>query len=164
MLWVITTLSSNPIIHHIRFFCLRYLHLKSYFICSIILFFQPSTNGGECQPGEYCPLGSYQPILCTEAFFCNQSGLATPMAECDPGYYCPTGSSDPRQKDCWVGHYCPRGSARPTPCTNGTYNPSINQDEFSDCLPCTAGYYCNETGASTVSGECYAGMFHILLY
>lgn len=123
---------------------------------------QPSTNGGECQPGEYCPLGSPAVIQCTEGYFCNQSGLAAPMAECDPGYYCPTGSSHPRQKDCWVGHYCPMGSTLPTPCSNGTYNPSTNQDQFADCLPCTSGFYCNETGSDTVSGICDAGRYNML--
>ncbi|XP_071505045.1 uncharacterized protein [Diadema antillarum] len=117
---------------------------------------QPTNNGGECQPGYYCPRGSSAPVLCTAGEYCDLAGLARPTNSCDPGYYCPTGSDNPRQEDCTIGHYCPLGSALPVPCSNGTYNPSLNQDEFSDCLPCQAGYYCNETGASTTSGICAA--------
>nr|XP_054760398.1 neurogenic locus notch homolog protein 3-like [Lytechinus pictus] len=117
---------------------------------------QPSTNGGECQPGYFCPRGSGAPEPCTAGQYCDLAGLALPTNSCDPGYYCPSGSSDPRQEDCTVGHFCPEGSSLPTPCSNGTYNPSLNQDEFADCLPCQGGFYCNETGASTTSGECAA--------
>lgn len=124
---------------------------------------QPSTNGGECQPGYFCPRGSGAPVPCTASQYCDLAGLALPTNSCDPGYYCPSGSSDPRQEDCTVGHYCPEGSSLPTPCSNGTYNPSLNQDEFSDCLPCQGGYYCNETGASTTSGECAASEYSTFL-
>ena len=115
---------------------------------------QPTVNGGECQPGYYCPEGSHQQTPCTPGLYCELAGLHAPTNSCEPAYYCPSGSSSPQEEPCPVGHYCPLETAIPVPCSNGTYNPSIKQDEASDCLPCEAGYYCNETGASTTSGEC----------
>ena len=115
---------------------------------------QPAINGGECQPGYYCPEGSHQQTPCTPGLYCELTGLHAPTNSCEPAYYCPSGSSSPQEEPCPVGHYCPLETAIPVPCSNGTYNPSIKQDEASDCLPCEAGYYCNETGASTTSGEC----------
>ena len=119
--------------------------------------FQPTSNGGECQPGEYCPVGSPAPIPCTAGKFCNSSGLAIPVADCDPGWYCPTGSSSPRQVQCPQGYFCPVGSDLPEPCRNGTYGAAIKLTAQSECEACDPGHYCNETAATTVSGVCHAG-------
>ena len=40
---------------------------------------------------------------------------------------------------------------------SGTYNPITGLDEDTDCLPCAAGMFCNETGLADPSGECSAG-------
>ncbi|CAH1789583.1 unnamed protein product [Owenia fusiformis] len=118
-----------------------------------------TSDGGECQPGTYCPQGSYEPIPCTAGSFCNISGLALPVALCDPGYYCPIGSVLPTEVDCPVGHFCPQGSDIPEPCRNGTYGPGTRLTSQADCTPCDAGSYCNETGASSVSGDCDPGYY-----
>ena len=45
----------------------------------------PSENGGECQAGEFCPVGSYQPTPCTPGYYCETSGLSAPTANCTEG-------------------------------------------------------------------------------
>lgn len=39
----------------------------------------------------------------------------------------------------------------------GTYNPHEQLVYETDCLPCSPGQFCNETGLSAVSGPCSAG-------
>ena len=131
--------------------------------CNLFVWFQPSTTGGQCQIGYYCPEGSSAMILCTPGKYCQNVGLALPNNDCDPGYYCPNGSTSPKQVDCPVGHYCPTGSDLPEPCANGTYGPIIRLQVVSDCTSCDGGYYCNGTGLSAVTGQCDAGKFEFLL-
>lgn len=47
---------------------------------------------------------------------------------------------------CPPGSYCPEKTSEPFPCPEGTYNPQYVKTSVSDCLNCTAGYYCNKTG------------------
>ncbi len=121
--------------------------------------FQPTENGGECQAGYYCPLGAWSQIDCTASWYCNTTGLSSPVALCDPGWYCPPISSGPRQVVCPRGYYCPEGTDLPNPCRNGTYGHTNNLAASTECLDCEPGYYCNETAAIAVSGPCTQGEF-----
>ena len=121
-------------------------------------------NGGECQPGDYCPEGSVEPLLCTPGWYCDISGLATPVGECDAGWYCPWGSASQQQIDCPLGSYCVQGSDIPEPCRNGTYGDSTLLAAADECRLCDPGFYCNLTGAVAVSGECDPGMLISLVY
>ena len=44
-----------------------------------------TVNGGECQPGFYCPEGSARPISCDPAMYCQTPGLDTPTGNCTAG-------------------------------------------------------------------------------
>ena len=92
--------------------------------------------------------------------FCNESGQSAPMGLCDPGWYCPAGSKSIREVDCPLGYYCPLGSDQPDPCRNGTYGNAINLKAQDECTWCDPGFFCNETGATTVSGQCHAGLLN----
>ena len=39
----------------------------------------------------------------------------------------------------------------------GTFNDRVHQDNISDCVPCSAGRYCDRTGLSEPTGNCTAG-------
>lgn len=47
---------------------------------------------------------------------------------------------------CPAGCYCPEQTSEPFPCPQGTYSPSTGLTRESECLNCTAGYFCNSTG------------------
>ena len=47
-------------------------------------------EGGDCQPGYYCPGGSPAPINCTEGYYCATTRLASPTAQCNQGKRCAT--------------------------------------------------------------------------
>ncbi|KYO38996.1 hypothetical protein Y1Q_0022586 [Alligator mississippiensis] len=97
------------------------------------------TLAGAFRP-EPCPLGSFQPGRgrslcreCPEGTFCNQTGLAEPVA-------------------CPMGHYCPAGSTLPLPCPVGTYG-------TGSCTPCTPGMYCSMAGLARPEGLCQPGYY-----
>ena len=115
--------------------------------------------GGECQPGEYCPEGSFEPVNCEDGMYCNQSGLATPTGLCDPGYYCNNGSSTAQQNLCPTGHYCTRGSISPEACPRGTSLNTEGNRDIADCNECPAGLFCNRYGLSVPSGPCSEGFY-----
>lgn len=121
------------------------------------LILQPSSNGGRCQPGFFCPVGSFEMTQCTPGKYCKTVGLAAPTGDCNEGYYCPLGSTEFSQERCPVGHYCPIGSPEPTACRNGTYGPVEGLRSEGECEACDGGYFCNGTGLSAITGECDAG-------
>ena len=136
------------------FLCVRFsLHP----VLLVPFFFQPTSNGGECQPGYYCPEGSPAMVECTPGDYCQTAGLSTPTGPCDAGYYCPLGSTSPTQVICPVGHFCVQGSDLPEACRNGTYGPVTNLASEGECTDCDGGSYCNGTGLSSVSGPCDVG-------
>jgi len=47
---------------------------------------------------------------------------------------------------CPTGYYCPEQTAEPVPCPAGTFNPSLALQAENQCLNCTGGSHCNETG------------------
>ena len=140
----------------------------------------------DCPVGSYCPEGTIHPIGCPAGTFsnsenvigvelcldcpvgqyCDSSNLTVPSGDCAAGYFCaggdavpnPTGTY-PASGPCPAGHYCLEGTTAPTECDSGTFNPSTQADEESDCLPCTAGFYCASLGLSTVTGPCTEGFY-----
>lgn len=52
----------------------------------------------------------------------------------------------PYADQCPAAFYCPEGTADPIPCPEGSYSPTPGLLAESQCLNCTGGYFCNETG------------------
>ena len=112
-----------------------------------------------CQPRYYCPLGSAQMQLCLPGMYCDAVELPYPAGSCDPGYYCPNGSVSRAEAPCPTGSYCGTGSPLPSTCPPGTYQPTTKAHNESQCLNCTAGSYCNDTGLSAPDGLCGNGYY-----
>ena len=118
-----------------------------------------TTNGGECQPGYYCPAGSSDPQPCPGGWYCQFAQLDTPTSLCSPGYYCLERSSTATPADgstgdiCPAGFYCGEGVAWPTPCEPGTYSPSTGNRNETDCIQCDLGEYCGEYNLTATSGD-----------
>ena len=47
---------------------------------------------------------------------------------------------------CPAGYYCPEQTADPIGCPEGSYSHTPGLQMESQCVNCTGGYYCNETG------------------
>ena len=58
---------------------------------------------------------------------------------------------------CDRGAYCPSNSSSPSLCPTSTFSNAPGQSAESDCLNCTAGFYCEERGLRNVSGPCLEG-------
>jgi DNA-binding beta-propeller fold protein YncE len=99
------------------------------------------------------PDGSYALIGDTSNGRVRRIALAS---QCAGGYYCLTGSSTATQHLCMNGTYCPAGSSQAVACPVSGFCASNGMAKYS---PCTAGYYCNATGLSAVSGPCSAGYY-----
>ena len=143
----------------------------------------PTSNGDQCPQGSYCvtaspnfvncPKGTYggAPQLtalsdctfCPPGLYCASAGLTAPTGNCSAGYYCSNASEEasPVSKsygdECPTGSYCPLSSHQPTACPAGTYQPYLRRTGFEDCLSCTPGKYCDQTGMSAVGGDCLQG-------
>eukprot|EP00466_Bigelowiella_natans_P015235 jgi/Bigna1/85198/estExt_fgenesh1_pg.C_20409 len=118
-------------------------------------------KGGPCKPGHYCPQGtSYMHPCPFGTMNPNQGGKN--LSDCEPcqgGRMCPVGASD--GVPCNPGHYCKFNDEVPArACPIRTYNPNSGSDNISACLPCKAGYWCNQTALSDYSQyPCPAGHF-----
>ena len=77
---------------------------------------------------------------------------------CREGFTCP-GFATVYPKACPYGHYCGNGTSTNSgsACPKGTYQPKLNRTRISDCLPCEAGKFCNDTGQAAPAGFCHAG-------
>jgi hypothetical protein len=61
---------------------------------------------------------------------------------------------------CPAGFYCPTGSSSPIPCDAGFFNANTGRwDTTLHCTQCPAGSFCNQAGATAVSGPCPVGFF-----
>ena len=76
---------------------------------------------------------------------------------CPPRYYCVNKDhADP----CPRGRYCTGNTGYNwESCPMGTYGPVEMLSAESQCTQCDGGYYCGETGASNMTGECYPGYY-----
>jgi len=99
----------------------------------------------KCQPGQYCPSGTYSTGLNTYARYIpattsSAAVLRGAVLQDDPGISCPT------------GYYCPDPSEDPIPCPCGTYNPDTEMTDPSACGMCPMTTYC--TGATSFPSQC----------
>ena len=62
---------------------------------------------------------------------------------------------------CPAGHYCPEGlgSLADGRCPRGTFSNHTGLANISQCMSCTAGMYCNDTGMTEPAGLCDAGYY-----
>ena len=147
----------------------------------------PAEGGGPCEQGtscmeasdwpQPCPKGTYgdRPMLpslsdcthCPPGEYCAQSSLPAPSGACLAGFYCTNGSQEANPvsqsygDECPSGYYCPEHSYQPTACPAGTFQPHSQMTNQSACLSCDPGKYCNSTGQSEVSGDCFEGFYCI---
>nr|XP_032658237.1 neurogenic locus notch homolog protein 3-like [Chelonoidis abingdonii] len=126
----------------------------------------PATaTGGKCMAGFYCPEGSLEPILCPPGFYCHVSGLSEPSGKCAAGFYCTGGAASSKPTDgatgniCPLGTYCTAGSTMPRLCPPGTFSNLLGQSMVSECQLCPSGFYCEGSGLSDPSGECWEGYY-----
>ncbi|RUS80256.1 hypothetical protein EGW08_011985, partial [Elysia chlorotica] len=136
-------------------------------------FFCP--NGTQYAEEHPCPVSTFNNITgltneldcqeCVGGMACDQVGLTYPLRPCSPGYYCrnsamtTTPTQGANADECPAGSYCPEQTAEPIPCPQGTYSPAFRLTQESECLNCTAGFFCNETGLTSVAGPCEAGFY-----
>lgn len=131
----------------------------------------------KCDPGKYCPTGSYKQTVCPSGYYCPigsfdgiacVSGTYNPYTEktqetdctgCGPGYYCPSTGTFTRS-NCQSGHFCPNTkNFVQQPCLAGTFNPSTGSTgptAAASCRPCTIGSYC-PTGGMGSATPCTGG-------
>ena len=132
---------------------------------------------------EPCPRGSFSNatartkpeacLICPKGKYCQDIKLKEPTDDCEAGFFCWGGAESPEPvfnddnstgqeivlygDQCHPGHYCPQGTTMMHPCGPGTYNEVKGSKDVSACLQCPPGKYCNETGAASWAGSCYAG-------
>lgn len=58
---------------------------------------------------------------------------------------------------CPAGSYCLKASSDPDLCPEGTFSNSTGLTASSECLPCTAGFYCEDKGQTNATGPCEKG-------
>ena len=129
---------------------------------------------------ESCPKGTYLDLVggeeladcipCKAGFACAQKGLPVPSQSCDEGYFCSLGADRTRPSEqtsptaihgpCPEGTYCPeKENIAPVKCPKGTYRSRGRGTNLDDCVPCPAGYYCDEPGLSSAEDLCLEGFF-----
>ena len=103
----------------------------------------------------YCPEGSYFSgycIICQPGFFCPLGSFFNNF--CSVGYYCPAKSSS--QIPCPTGTYGFKNSATSIEdcllCPSGTFNNLLGQRFSSSCLNCPLGTFC--PSGSTIPLPC----------
>jgi hypothetical protein len=124
-----------------------------------------------CPVGHYCPSGtrsSAHAIPCPKGTYrADTMGFdVVDCGLCPAGKYCPTtGVSAPQ--NCPAGKFCPEGSWEPQNCPLGTYLGTENAVDSSDCIACTANFYCPTLGQTQVDPAqtcakgfmCYGGAY-----
>jgi hypothetical protein len=125
-----------------------------------------------------CPIGTFNQFThqilvsdcqdCTPGSYCNIEGLSAVAGTCSAGYFCKTKSTlqQPETEDgagnfgpCPVGHYCEAGTAEPIDCPPGKYNALTKKTLPTDCLTCTQGTYCTDSGRNLDGVDCSAGFY-----
>ena len=108
-------------------------------------FFCPlgSYNGTVCPQGSYCPEGSPVPVLCPPGTYSHETGLhnVSQCRECDAGRFCDQSGLLEPSGLCQEGFYCERGSSSATPeggvCLAGGFCPEGSKYP----TPCKAGTF-----------------------
>ena len=129
----------------------------------------------DCHPGYYCPAGSINgtaivaprgyfttsgahiPTQCPPGTFANETGRVN-CTSCPEAFYCPE-SATVEPSICPAGYYCPPGTnSSIITCPPGTFSNTTGLRTASDCLNCTAGFYCpGNEGATSPEGACEPG-------
>ena len=63
------------------------------------------------------------------------------------------------RRNCSAGFYCPASTGEMVACERGTFNPLEGSHSVVDCVPCTAGSYCDTNGLSAPTGPCEGGFY-----
>ena len=124
----------------------------------ISLFHIPLGFGGKCPTGHYCRKGSTLPEPCPQGSYQDKEGQ-TNCKPCPAGYYCLAKASTYNDTICPSGRYCPLNTSVPILCDEGTFNNLTGQTEKSNCVLCTAGKYCQGSGLSKPTADCYGGWY-----
>ncbi|CDJ49290.1 Cast multi-domain protein, related [Eimeria brunetti] len=116
-----------------------------------------------CTPGNFNPYeGGTSSSDCRECFpgaYCNVVDSKPVVGPCEGGYTCPKGSTSATASIAPAGSYAPVGSAIAKPCRPGTH---AENEGMTACLPCPAGFYCDEAGMGTnkvYRKDCRKGMY-----
>lgn len=135
-------------------------------------------SSGNCDDGYYClagsPISNQYPAPpgtisnsdtewkatsdCPQTQYNNLWHQAT-CFDCPQGFYCRTLGITDNFTPCPVGYYCPTGVKDPIICPQGTYNPTPNAYEATQCLECPPGKYCASQGLENPTGDCAPGYF-----
>jgi len=121
---------------------------------------------------QACPQGYYNEAegaestddcaICKPGYYCFGTTSSGPTGQCFEGFVCEEGTIYPEDSDAnafavTAGHYAPLGSSQELECPRGTYQ---DQAEQASCKSCEAGYYCDTTGMTTLTGnECPVGYY-----
>ncbi|XP_058655214.1 SCO-spondin isoform X4 [Onychostoma macrolepis] len=136
-------------------------------------FYCPEGTGYDWKP---CPVGTYSSdsglsVLseckeCDGGHYCSLQNSTSVTGKCSEGYYCAHGNISPQPHkqsagggSCPVGHFCPQGTAQPQPCPEGTFSYKTQLVKMEECLSCPAGHYCDISGLTSPSGECWEGFY-----
>lgn len=112
-----------------------------------------------CPRGFYCPEGSSAESACPPGTFSAALGATSAAAcgPCPPGFTCADGNPIPIP--CEAGHFCP-GAGQQIACPRRSYNPVTESSNVTACLPCPAGFFCDDEGIADISlWSCPPGFF-----
>jgi len=114
--------------------------------------------GGVCPKGHFCREGYTLPDGCPDGSYQDEEGQ-TYCKSCPAGYVCLAKATTFNDTVCPSGRYCPVNTSNPFLCDEGTFNELTGQEEESNCVLCTAGKYCEGSGLSKPTADCYGGWF-----
>jgi len=115
-----------------------------------------------CLAGSWSPYSNNKGISNERNIDCVPSSPTFPLPRaqdecvaCQAGYLC--NGTEPML--CPPGSYCPSNSPA-IPCPTQTYNPIAGATDSTACLPCPAGFLCDQEGMTQYeSSPCPAGHF-----
>ncbi|XP_049323141.1 zonadhesin isoform X1 [Astyanax mexicanus] len=104
---------------------------------------------------------------CDGGHYCSQQNATSVSGECAAGFYCTRGNISPQPQSsftgeggpCPAGQYCPRGSTDPQPCPEGTFSNRSKLTSKDECVLCTPGHYCDVSGLTAPTGQCWEGFY-----
>lgn len=100
-----------------------------------------AANPSPCHPGMYnAQFGQSECISCPERYYCENSATIEPLS-------------------CPEGRFCPLGTSSPSRCPSGTFSNEKGLESESECIPCTAGYFCASNGLTSPTGKCLVGFY-----
>ena len=114
-----------------------------------------ATQCTACEPGFYCPEGSYRMRDCPPGYFCELNTANYLDTPCGKGRFraAPRGETFDDCAFCPPGHYCTKDIVEPIACPPGTFSElsgataadtsqSGPENGWRTCEKCTAGHFC----------------------